>query len=79
MVIEQIRLLARADFLAQLAYQHVRLALRALGLAVEDFLGELDVAVARGMPGVSERDAQRGGVLAHGVLVSGKRLLRLVR
>ena len=75
---EQIRLLARADLLAQLAYQHVRLALRALGLAVENFLGELDVAVVRRMPGVGERDAQRGGVLAHGVLVGAKRVLRLV-
>ena len=57
-------------------HQHVRLALRALGLAVEDFLGQLVVAVARRVAGVGERNAQRCRILAHGVLVGGERLLR---
>ncbi len=55
----------------------MRLALRAVGLLVEQLLGALEVAFMRGMAGGSERDAQRRGVLAHRVLVGSLRLLRL--
>ena len=68
--------LPASDLLTQLADEHVRLALRALGLRVEQLASAFVISFVRGVAGVGERDAQhrRSGAT---MLVGRVRLLRL--